>query len=83
MWRKTDKMEKLTKEQFWNLTTEKENSEGYFLQTKTNICEYGQYYNKRVTAEQRKERYLSFYYSFYEADFMLKQMIGIPKSKLC
>jgi len=61
-------MEKLSKEGFWEITTIKETNEGYFLKTKTPFCKYGQFYKKYTTPEERKNRYLDFYYNLYLQD---------------
>jgi len=66
-------MEELSKEDFWKITTIKKTEEGYFLRTKTPICKYGQFYKKHTTPEERKKRYLDFYYNLYLQDLKTQE----------
>ena len=62
-------MEKLSKDEFWNLTNEDKTEYGFMLRTTTKVCQYGQAYKKETSKEERKERYLNFYYKMYLNDF--------------
>ena len=64
------KYKKLTRNEFWKLTTIKKTDYGVFLQTQTDICEYGQVYKKDIPKKEFIKRYLDFYYDkLYLMDF--------------
>lgn len=66
------KKNKLTRYDFEDMTNIKHTDSGLFLQTKTDICKYGQAYIDGETEEEAMENYLDHYYPMYLKDYKSK-----------
>jgi len=66
---------KLSETGFITKTTYKKTKHGYFFETKTNICKYGQAYLKHEgTLEELTDKYVKAYYPMYEKDWDEKEI---------